>query len=410
MAEKKTAEKEVKTLSVKDIAKKINKACKDWDILSGGVFSKNLKKLSLGSLGFDLPFKGGLPYGQQVTISGVEHSGKTTVAALAVSQYQQENPDKVCIYVDAENTLLTQADYFQTIMDISYDPEHFLRYDCAGRSAEEIFKDLISLQMGGDIGMIVIDSARALVSQADLDADFEKDNGQRSSIAKPLGKFIKQMTMYLPKRNNILVIINQVTVEKTAFATSYTEPCGYSLKYFPAVKIRLATRTFTCGEKTNYKASELKTINEDGVQLHFAVVKSRIGGIGGSGGSITIRYNQGVDAVYDLLHIAIPAGYISRPSTKSYGLVDLTSGELLQYEGAQLLFNKYEDLENFLRAHLDFVKSYSKMICDYVANSKKSINLLDEETFNSLMEQEEATCPSNMTEAEALAADGVDDE
>ena len=235
--------------------------------------------------------KGGLPYGQQVTISGVEHSGKTTVAALCVSQYQQENPDKVCVYVDAENTLLTQADYFQTIMPISYDEDHFLRYDCAGRSAEEIFKDLISLQMGGDIGMIVIDSARALISQADLDSDFEKDNGQRSSIAKPLGKFIKQMTMYLPKRNNILVIVNQVTVEKSAFVTSYTEPCGYSLKYFPTVKIRLATRTFTCGEKTTYNVSDLKKIREDGIQLHFAVVKSRIGGIGGSGGFITIRYS-----------------------------------------------------------------------------------------------------------------------
>ena len=87
------AEKEAKK-SLKDIIKQINKTCKEWDILSSGNFSKNLKKLSLRSLGFDYPFKGGLPYGQITTISGVEHSGKSTIAAIAMGEYQQENPDK----------------------------------------------------------------------------------------------------------------------------------------------------------------------------------------------------------------------------------------------------------------------------------------------------------------------------
>ena len=180
---------ESKKLTIKDAIKKINKACKDWNILDSGNFSQNLKKLSLGTLGFDFPFKGGLPYGQIITFSGVEHSGKSTAAALAIAKYQEENPDKVCVYVDVENTLLTQAEYFQSISTISYEPEHFVRYDCTGRSAEEIFQDLIMLQECDEIGMIVIDSARALISQADLDNDFVKDNGQRASVAKPIGKF-----------------------------------------------------------------------------------------------------------------------------------------------------------------------------------------------------------------------------
>ena len=144
--------------------------------------------------------------------------------------------------------------------------------------------------------------------------------------------------------------------------------------------------------------------------MHFAIVKSRIGGINTIGGKITIRYNTGIDAVYDLLMIAIPAGFISRPNTKTYCLVDLNTGETLINEDKEMIFKSYDELESYLRAHPAFVKTYSKMICDYAAQTRRSVNLLDEETFNSLLDQEESTCPTDLTESEALAADGVDDE
>ena len=199
---------EVKKLTIKDAIKKINKACKDWNILDSGNFSQNLRKLSLGTLGFDFPFKGGLPYGQIITFSGVEHSGKTVAACTAMAQYQKKYPEKTCVYVDAENTLLTQGDFLSRTTGLNLDSEVFLRYDMTGKSAEEMFTDILELQEADNIGMIVIDSAPALISQADLDNEFIKDNGQRASIAKSLGKFLKQMIMYLPKRNNILLIIS----------------------------------------------------------------------------------------------------------------------------------------------------------------------------------------------------------
>lgn len=401
-----------KKLSMKDAIKQINKACKDWDILSSGDFSRNLRKLSMGSLGFDYPFKGGLPYGQLITFSGVEHSGKTTEAVIAMAQYQKENPDKVCLFVDAENTLLTQAAYLQSISGISYDPEHFVRYDCTGRSAEEIFQDVILMQSTEDIGMIVLDSARALISQADLDGDFVKDNGQRASIAKSMGKFIKQMIMYLPKRNNILLIINQVTVEKGMFSTTYTEPCGYALKYFPSVKVRFGTRTFTKGDKTDITVSRVDD-KIDGIRLHFAIVKSRLGNITKEGGFTTIRYASGVDTVFDLLEIALKANLIKKPNAKTYVLTDLITDEAYSDPdtGETLSFDGYDALDAYLRKHPAFVKGYSKMIADYLSDNKVSVNLVDETIVNELMKQEADTMPGEaMTEAQALTADGADDE
>lgn len=404
-----------KKLSMKDVIKKINQASKDWDILGSGNFSQNLKKLSLNTLGFDLPFKGGLPYGQIITFSGVEHSGKSTAAIIAMAQYQKENPDKVCVYVDAENTLLTQSDYFQTISDISYDPEHFQRYDCTGRSAEEIFQDLISMQETDDIGMIVIDSTRALISQADLDNDFVKDNGQRASVAKPIGKFIKQMMMYLPKRNNILLCINQVTIEKGMFSTTYTEPGGYALKYFPSLKVRFGTRTYTRGDKTDLTQSKVDD-KVDGIRLHFAIVKSRLGAIGKDGGFITIRYNKGVDTIFDLLEVALKAGFINTPTNKSFELVNLLTNETYKdvETGTDLVFEAKSGDEAkkmliaYLQEHPTFVESFSKMINEYLSRSKKKLDLIDEGIINDLMAQEDGICGAEMTTAEALSADDAD--
>lgn len=407
---------EVKKLLMKDVVKKINKSCKEWDILSSGNFSRNLRKLSLGTLGFDLPFKGGLPYGQIVTFSGVEHSGKTTAAAIAVARYQQENPDKICVYVDAENTLLTQADYLQAVtrtvigQPINYEEDQFLRYDCTGRSAEEIFQDLIDMQATDDIGMIVIDSARALISQADLDNDFVKDNGQRASVAKPMGKFIKQMMMYLPRRNNILLVLNQVTVEKGMFSTTYTEPCGYALKYFPSVKVRFGSRTYTRGDKTDITQSKVDD-KIDGIQLHFAIVKSRLGNITKDGGYLTIRYDRGVDTIFDLINVCLSAGFIKRPTSQSYQLINLNSGEIYvdAETGKELSFVGEAAITKYFEAHSEFTKEYYKMILDHISNTKVEVNLVDEAIINELMKQEAELCGDDMTTAEALAADGVDE-
>lgn len=391
--------------SIKDIVKAINKNCKEWNILEGGNASRNLKKLRLYSLGFDLPFRGGLPYGQIISISGVEHSGKSTLAVLAMAQYQKDNPNKVCVYVDSENTLLTQGDYFQQISGISYDEDKFLRYDCTGRSAEEIFSDLIMLQATDEIGMIVIDSCRALISQADLDNDFTKDNGQRASVAKSLGKFIKMMMMYLPKRDNILLTVNQVTIIKDMFSTTYEEPCGYSLKYYPSVKVRCGVRTFTCKNDVDIKQSKADN-KVDGIRIHYAITKSRIGGITKEGGFITIRYEGGIDTIYDFIEVASAGGFLQDKS-----ICDIESGEILKDEnGKDLVFSGERARNNYLYAHPELVEKLSTQILNLVNKTKRKVNLIDENILNELMQQEEALCPEELTLNEALAKDGVEGE
>ncbi len=366
----------------------------------------------------DLTTLGGMPYGQVITGSGVEHSGKSSFFAAMMARYQEENPGKVCIWVDAENTLLTQGSYFKTDYGLSYDPSCFLRMDTTGLAAEEIFEKLILLQSFDEIGMIVIDSSKALISSADLDNDFTKDNGQRASIAKAMGKFVKMMTQYTAKKGNILAIINQVTIEKEMFSTTYTESGGYSLKYFPALKIRFGTRTFTYnnanGLKTDLSASKAQTaeyVNKvNGMQFHYVVVKNRLNKMTNAGGFFTVAYDKGVRRAYDFLTVIETAGLLVNPTPKTVALQDLKTGEILKNPDTNedLTFKKVTDLEDFLDTHSDFFKKYYMQVLDYLCGKKECLNLLDEAIIAELTDQEAAIMKDIPTEAAALAGDGID--
>lgn len=89
------AKKEIKTFA--DAVASINAANKKWNILAFGDPSKNLRRLPLYQLPIDLTTLGGLPYDQLITVSGVEHSGKSSFAAAMMARYQKENPGKICI-------------------------------------------------------------------------------------------------------------------------------------------------------------------------------------------------------------------------------------------------------------------------------------------------------------------------
>ena len=376
--------------SIQETIKKINKAWKNQTLTSGDMIPE-AKKLSLGTLGADYALYGGLSLGKLVVFSGVEHSGKSLSACLAMAQYQKEFPDRVCIYVDAEDTLPGQIDFIKKMTGLQDDEAHFMRYDCSGKAAEEIFDDIVELQQSDGIGMIIIDSAPALVSQTDIDNPIAKDNGMRASIAKPLGKFIKRMITLLPKQDNILLIINQVRVDGKTFtgATIYSEPCGYALNYYPSIKVRFGTRTFTKGENATLAAS--KAEESDGFRLKFSITKTRVGRMDRGGGFLTFRYEDGLDVFNDTLEVALKFGYIQRPTMQSYALVDLDTGEIMQDEnGKDMKFVGKSSLVEFLKTNKEFTSKYLAMLNRHISNASTGVNLLDEASFNEIINQENA--------------------
>ena len=386
---------------IADLAKAINKQWKS-EVLTAGNLIPECKRFSMGTMSADYSLYGGLPEGKLVVYAGESGSCKSVLACLAIARYQQAHSDKVCIYVDAEETLRGQIDFMVKMTGMLIDDAHFLRYDCTGKSAEEIFSDIIKLQEADDIGLIVIDSAPMLLSQSDIDNDITKDNGQRASIAKPMGKFLKFMIPAIGKANNTLLIINHTRIAGKTFtgANIYTEPCGYALNFYPSVKVRFATRKFTKGDKYDISASQTDS-ETDGFCATFSVTKNRLGPLNRNGAKIIFRYDTGIDTLTDLIEIITKYEIAKKLSSVTWQLVNPITGEPYKdaETGEELKFAGKQKMIDYIRDHNDFRVMYEKVVSDFINKTNTDISLIDDEDLKQIKDME-SSVESHMTETD----------
>lgn len=381
--------------TVLEIAKKLNKAFENDRLAVLADVTPVYRRLSSGALGMDFSLYGGLPYGRLITISGKEHSGKSTATCVWLAAYQRANPDRMCVYVDVEHSLDIE---FQTAMT-GLDPTKLLYINPERMSGEQILDAVVDLQASDNIGMIVIDSIAALISSRDYDTDVETDKGMSASMAKPMGKFIKQMLGPLSTSGNILILVNQVRQIGTTFtgAAIYDEPCGHAPKYYASVKMRFGTRTFTNGDKVDLRDGE----SADGFRLTFATTKNKTASIQRGGGFMTFRYDRGLDWAYDLLEVAIKYDFISRPNTRTYILMNLETGEPYTdlETGGTLSFVGKNKLRDYLENHIDFQKEYLEMLNKHIsASQNKYGSLLDARVLAEINAEEASVEKESATE------------
>lgn len=370
--------------SVLDIAKKLNKEFQNNKLALVANLTPFYKRLAVRDLGFDFPLYGGLPFGRIITLSGREHSGKTLGAGVILSAYQHECPDKMCAYIDVEHSLDKVFIANMTGLDLT----KLLYINPENMSGEQILDLVLELQDAEDIGCIVLDSIPAMESGKELENDIEKDLGRSGNMAKPLHKFTKRMADLVSAKNNLFVFINQVRVAGQTFtgANIYSEPGGDAPKYYASVKIRFGTRTFTQGDKVDCTDGE----KADGFRLKFAITKNKTAPTQRGGGFLTFRYDKGLDWFYDTLEVALKYDFIQRPTSQSYVLVDLNSGEVYKDEnGNDLRFVGKAKVKEYLMTHVDFQVKYLDMLNEYIAASQNVYgSLLDERSLKEINEEE----------------------
>lgn len=361
------ADKQEKTFtSIADIAKKINKEYNNSNILRKSDIIPSYRRLASGALGMDYVLFGGLPYGRICVYSGKQHSGKTCAAMAELAAYQRENKDKICIFVDAEHALDLK---FQVLMNDIDQERLFVFTPPTGMSGEQILSEILRIQTeADDIGLIVIDSIPALVAAQNLKNDFTKDTGKQGTIAKPMHKFLTEMTPSLEEKQNILILINQVRIKDVMFtgAPIYSEPGGDAPKFYSSVSVRFGSRTFMKGD------TELNASNDgegaDGFRLKFQITKNKTAPCNRGGGFITYRYETGMDKLHDLLEIATTFDFIQRINNVTYQLVDLETGEILVDEDGNYLKGKKQFLIDYINSHDDFKNKYVNMIIKHISS------------------------------------------
>ena len=372
--------------SVLEIAKTINKMFKNDKLAVMADVAPSYKRFACGDLGMDFPLYGGLPLGRLCVYAGKEHSGKTLSACLEMSAYQREFPDKVCVFVDVEHSLDKAFVSAMTGLDLT----KMLYVNPENMSGEQILDAILELQDADNIGLIILDSIPALVSSRDYDTEVDKDAGRAGGIAKPLAKFIKKIVDQLVIKQNVLILINQVRAVGTTFtgATIYDEPGGHAPKYYSSVKVRFGNRTFTQGDKVDCTDGE----NADGFRLKFAITKNKTASAQRGGGFLTFRYDTGVDWAFDLFEVATKYDFIKRPTTRSYLLVNLETGETYKdNDGNDLKFVGKQAVKDYLNNNIEFQNEYLAMLQRHISNQdNKYGTLLDSRELAKIKEEEDS--------------------
>lgn len=370
--------------SILEIAKKLNKEFSDSTLAVKAEVTPEYKRMPTNAFGLDYPLYGGLVYGRIITLAGLFHSGKTTAACMAVSAYQRENPDKICVYVDVEHSLDLKFQSRMTGMDTS----KLIYFNPKTLTGEQILDAVIEFQNADDIGMIVLDSLPALLPASALESDIEKDPGMRGTIAKPLHRFLIAMSNLVNQKNNILVLVNQVRITGYTFtgAPIYAEPCGQAPMYYSSIKVRFGTRTFIKGDKVDAADGE----GADGFRLKFAITKNKCGPVARGGGFLSFNYQTGFMWLDDMMEIASKFDFITK-SGAYYTLVNLETGEPYLDKNGKPLKDYLKNLKKYLVDNVDFQKEYIKMLNKHItANDESYGNILDARDQAEIKQQEDS--------------------
>lgn len=371
--------------TIAEVAKRLNKEFGDNMLAIKADVTPTYERMSTGAFGLDYPLFGGLVYGRIMTFAGMFHSGKTTAACLCLAAYQRANPDKMCIYVDVEHSLDLK---FQARMN-GVDFEKLIYFNPKTLSGEQILDAILEFEESEDVGMIILDSIPALLPAQSMENDIEKDPGMRGTIAKPLHRFLIEMSNLVAQQNNILLLINQVRVAGTTFtgAPIYSEPGGQAPQYYSSIKVRFGTRTFIKGDKVDSSDGE----GADGFRLKFVITKNKCGPVSRGGGFISYNYQKGLMWMEDLLEIAYKFDFIKRVNNVTYSLINLENGEVYKDENGNDLTGKRKDLENYILTNVEFQKEYIDMLNKHIKADDISYgDILDAREVADIKQQEDA--------------------
>ena len=233
---------------------------------------------------------GGYPRGRVVEVYGPEASGKTTLTLHAIAECQKAGG--VAAFIDAEHALDVQ--YAQAL---GVDAKALLvSQPDTGEQALDITETLVR---SGAVDLVVVDSVAALVPQAEIEG--EMGDNHVGLQARLMSQALRKLTGITHRTDTTLMFINQLRMKiGVTFGSPETTTGGHALKYYASV--RLDVRRIGA-----VKSGDAVLGNRTRVK----VVKNKVAPPF-QRAEFDIRYGEGVDAVGDLLDMAVEAGLVEK--------------------------------------------------------------------------------------------------
>lgn len=305
----------------------------------------DVEAISTGSIGLDLALGiGGVPKGRIIEIFGAESSGKTTIALQICAEAQKIGGEVA--FLDVEHSL--DPEYAKALgIDIN---RLIVSQPDTGEQCLEIADALVR---SGGLDVIVIDSAAALVSKAEINGDM--GDSHVGLLARLLSQGMRKMVGAIKRNNCTVIFINQLR-EKIGEVWGNPEitPGGKALKFYSSVRIDIRR-----------KSEKIK--NGDiliGSRTSAKVVKNKVAPPFKQA-EFNIMYGTGVDRTSELIEIAVKNDIISK-SGAWYSYVDERLGQ------------GQENAKEYLDENLNLLKEIEEKVMNLnnvksVISDKKSV-------------------------------------
>lgn len=158
--------------------------------------------VSTGSPMLDSIIGGGLPRGRFIEIFGEESCGKTTIATIAISNFQKMFPDDMVGYIDVEHAFHVA---YSNELGLNTAPDKFVMSQ--PDSAEEALEILLQFCESGLFSVICLDSVGGLVTKSQLDKGLDEET--MGALARLLSKSASRIAAAASNSNTTVIWINQ---------------------------------------------------------------------------------------------------------------------------------------------------------------------------------------------------------
>ena len=283
---------------------------------------------------------GGWPRGRLIQLAGAEASGKTFMAMMAMAEWQSQDPENCCAFLDAE---FTYDPVWAESLGIDNDRVFLVK----SNQAHEIFTGLIGkykknkntgkitsipgllemIQQGmvikhkvddrvinlnlAKMGVIVLDSIVAMQTPMETESDVGKQN--IAPVARFLSAELKKLTPLIAHANVALIAINQVRVNVgQMFGNPETTSGGKALKHACSVMAEVAAISGKDNTITDEHDDKI------GHRVRAKISKNKLAPPH-KRAEFWTHFGQGVVRTKEeLLDIGCLYGLIERPNNRSY--------------------------------------------------------------------------------------------
>ena len=312
---------------------------------------------------------GGWPRGRLIQLAGKESSGKTFMAFMAMANWQAQDPDNCCAFIDAEFTydpkwaaslgidndrvfliksndataiftgLLGRPKKNKTTGEVIWSPGLLEMIKNGQHIKHKVEDKIVSLDLG-KLGIIVLDSTASLLPPIEGDSEVGKQN--IAGIARFLSTELRKLTPAIASSNVAFIAINQVRINiGQFFGDPEMTPGGKALKH--ACSLMVEVGPMGGADNIILDANEEKI----GHRVRAKITKNKLSPPAKKA-EFLINFTKGVvNTEEELLNVGCMIGAIERPSNVTY----IVNGEKINSREKVLTYirDNFETLEESFR-------------------------------------------------------------